>query len=181
MLKLFACYLGGRIHWCHIEMHDVQFSVWESIEECYSDLKTKWVWYPEKECHIDAFLELKYIDWYEVVLTKEKPDNGNLCLYFINAGWYIPEKFWELHEIWFYISDSKSQATIRALQKLCEWQDKKHQDDMYDVDDCIEIEKVKDYYIKLIPTDKAQDFMPMYYGYGLMNKPLSEKIVHYNY
>ncbi len=43
MKKLFACYLGGRVQGCHIEMHDVQFSVGETIEECYEDLRKKWV------------------------------------------------------------------------------------------------------------------------------------------
>lgn len=162
-------------------MHDVQFSIGECIEDCYEDLSSKRVWYPEKECHIDAFLELKYVDGFEVVLSKEKVDNSGQQLFFINAGGYIPEKFGELHEIGFYVSESKSKATIKALQVLCEGQDKKHQDDLYDVDDCIAISKVQDYYIQLIPSSKTQDFHPMYFGYGLMNKNLSEKIVHNNY
>lgn len=181
MNKLFAVYLGGRIPWCHIEMHDVQFSIGEVIEDCYEDLGKKWVGYPETTCHIDAFLELKYVDGYEVALSKEPVNNSWLSLFFINAGWYVPEKFWELHEMGFYVSDSKSQATIKALQTLCKWQDKQHQDDLYDVDDCIAIDKVQDYYIQLILTDKTQDFQPMYFGYGLMDKNLTEKIVHYNY
>jgi hypothetical protein len=39
--KLFAVYMGGRIPGCHIEMHDVQFSVGSVIEDCYEDLQSK--------------------------------------------------------------------------------------------------------------------------------------------
>lgn len=181
MLKLFACYLWWKVEWCQIEIHDVQFSVGESIEDCYDDLEKKWLWYPIHKCHIDAFLELKYIDGYEVVLTTDKPDNWDNILYFVNAWGYIPEKFGEMHEIWFYVTKSNIEATQKALAILCEWQDKRHQDNIYDVDDILEIEKVREYYIKLIPTNKIQDFQPMYFWYWLMTSKLSEKIVHQNY
>ena len=160
-------------------MHDVQFSVGETIEECYRDLQWKSV-FSSDQLHIDAFLELKYIDGYEILLSHERKEN-ELRLFFVNAGGYDVNKFWELHEIGFYIAKTSTEATQKALQVLCEWQDKKHRDDIYDVDDCIAIEQVQDYYISLIPTNKTQDFMPMYYGYGTFDKNLSEKILHHNY
>lgn len=179
--KLFACYLGWRVKGCHIEMHDVQFSVGKSIEDCYEDLESKWIG-TKPTCHIDAFLELKYVDGYEIVLASE-PQNRKKTnvLYFINAGAYDPKKFGELHEVWFYVAKSRGEATRKALEKLCIWKDKKHQDDMYDIDDCIAIEKVRDHYIHLQKTNKVQDFSPMYYGYGTLDKKLSEKIIHKNF
>lgn len=182
MQKLFACYLGGRVPGCHIEMHDVQFSVGENIEDCYQDLQWKSV-FASDQLHIDAFLELKYIDGYEVILSQKPKETAPTepKLWFVNAGGYDPRALGEMHEIGFYIAQTSTEATQKALQVLCDWQDKRHRDDIYDVDDCIAIEQVQDYYISLIPTDKQQDFVPMYYGYGTFDKSLTEKIVHHNY
>lgn len=180
MPKLFACYLWGRIDGCHIEMHDVQFCVWEKIEECYDDLRKKWVGW-KSECHIDAFLELKYVEWFEILLSNKKLSTETIKLFFVNAGGYIPEKFGELHEIGFYTGSSPEEVTKRALEKLCSLQKKPHKDDIYDVDDCISIEEVDWWHIGLIPTEKTQDFFPMYFGYGKLNQNLSEKITHHNF
>ncbi len=179
-LNLYAIYLGWRIGACHIEMHDVVFSVGDTIESCYEDIQSKWVW-GDTSCHIDAFLILKYINWYEVLLSKEAPIAQSDRLYFVNAWWYQQEKFGENHEIGFYVAKNQTQATELALQQLLSWQSKVHRDDIYDIDDCISIEKVNDYYIHLVPTAKTQDFEPMYCGYGLLTKNLTEKITHYNF
>ncbi|MFA7284788.1 MAG: DUF1543 domain-containing protein [Candidatus Absconditabacterales bacterium] len=178
--NLYAIYLGGRIGNCHIEMHDVIFSVGDTIESCYDDVKSKRVG-GNDSCHIDAFLILKYVSGYEVVLSDQAPIEQTQKLYFVNAGGYQPEKFGENHEIGFYVAQTQSQATELALQTLLAGQNKVHRDDIYDIDDCISIEKVNDYYIHLIPSTKTQDFQPMYLGYGLLNKNLSEKITHHNF
>jgi hypothetical protein len=162
-------------------MHDVQFSVGSVIEDCYEDLQSKRIGW-EGNCHIDSFLELKYVWWYAVVLSHDPvPETQEVKLYFVNAGWYKPDQFCEQHEIGFYVAKTSTEATQSALKVLCEWQDKRHRDDLYDVDDCIAIQTVRDYYVHLVPTQQTQDFLPMYYGYGLMSKNLSEKIVHQNY
>ncbi len=177
-MKLFAVYLGGRIKWCHVEMHDVQFSIGESIEDCYTDLQQKRC--GSAQCHIDAFLELKYVDGYEISFA-DTPQVSDNKLYFVNAGGYDPQKFGENHAIGFYVAPSPPAATKKALAVLCAGEEKKHQDDLYDVDDCFALEKVRDKYIVFTPTHLTQDFLPMYYGYGTLDKPLSEKIIHHNY
>lgn len=99
----------------------------------------------------------------------------------VNAGGYLPDFFGELHEIGFYVATKTSDATKAALAKLCKDQDKQHQDDLYDVDDCIAIEEVASYHVHLIPTDKTQDFIPMRSGYGKFDKDITSQITHYNY
>ena len=143
-------------------MHDVQFSIGEVIEDCFADLRSKWVG-KHTECHLDAFLELKYVDGYEIVLSQNPSSNSDLKLFFVNAGGYVPQKFGELHEIGFYVGKDAEEVSIRALQFLCSDNQKPHRDDIYDVDDCIAIEKVRDSYIHLVPTEKTQDFFPMYF------------------
>jgi len=132
------------------------------IEECFDDLLSKWTG-KRVEFHLDSFLELKYVDGYEIVLSQHPPKNSDLKLYFVNAGGYIPEKFGEVHEIGFYVGNDANEVSTRALQFLCSANQKPHRDDIYDVDDCIAIEKVRESYIHLVPTEKTQDFFPMYF------------------
>lgn len=179
-MKLFACYLGGMAKWCNIELHDLQFSIWEEIEDCFDDLRSKRFW-DKNRVHIDAFLELKYINWYEVVLKKWEKSGDEQKLFVVNAGWYVPGFFGEKHEIWFYVADKKSTATKIALEHLCKNQDKQHQDNLYDVDDCIALEEVWWFHIHLVPTVLEQDFMPMRAGYGTFDKKITPKITHLNY
>lgn len=74
--------------------------------------------------------------------------------------------FGELHEIGFYVAPTPTLATKKALAVLCEGQDKRHQDDRYDVDDCIELTQIGKWWIHLTPTDQAQEMRPTWYGYG---------------
>ncbi len=70
-MKLFAVFLGGRAEKCNIELHDVVFTCADQITDCYDDLLDKWFG-DTKRLHIDSWLELKYIDGYEILLSKSK-------------------------------------------------------------------------------------------------------------
>lgn len=179
-MKLFACYIWGLAPGCNIELHDLQFSVGEKIEDCFEDLRAKWFW-DKTKVHLDSMLELKYVDGYEVVLKRGEKSNEENKLFVVNAGGYLPHFFGELHEIGFYVATKKSDATKAALKKLCKDQDKQHQDNLYDVDDCIAIEEISGYHIHLIPTEKTQDFIPMRSGYGKFDQDITSKVVHHNY
>ena len=95
-MKLFAIYLGGRAIKCNTELHDVVFSCGNKIEDTYKDLLDKWFGLPDR-LHIDSWVELKYVDGFEVVLSNDKPISKNK-LFFINLGAYDINKFEELHE-----------------------------------------------------------------------------------
>lgn len=179
-MKLFACYLGGMAPWCNIELHDLQFSIWEKIEECFEDLRSK-RFGDKTKVHIDSFLELKYVGWYEVVLKRWEKSTTEEKLYVVNAWGYVPEFFGEKHEIGFYVADKKSSATKMALEHLCKDQVKQHQDNLYDVDDCIALEEVWGYHIHLVPTQLTQDFSPMRSWYGTFDKDITSRIQHLNY
>tara|TARA_B100000579_G_C22632814_1_gene757485 strand:- start:334 stop:861 length:528 start_codon:yes stop_codon:yes gene_type:complete len=153
-MKLFAVFLGGRADKCNIELHDVVFTCAKNIESSYTDLLAKWFGNP-KRLHIDSWVELKYIDGYKIDLFKSK-SNQNEKLYFINLGGYDKYKFEELHESKFLIGENKINIKKRAKDSLLLGYDEVHTDDLYDVDDCIEIKKVSDFYIHLSKTNVPQ-------------------------
>jgi hypothetical protein len=57
-------------------------------------------------------------------------------------------------------------ASKRALAVLCVNTEKTHRDNLYDVDDCIQIDEIDGRHIYLEPTDKTQNLVPDRYGYG---------------
>ena len=150
-MKLFAVFLGGRAEKCNIELHDVVFTCADEITECYDDLLDKWFG-DTKRLHIDSWVELKYIDGYEILLSKSKP-NQHESLYFINLGGYDKNKFEELHESKFLVGSKTNTIKKRAKDELLIGYDQVHTDDLYDVDDCIKIDKVSEYYVHLIKTN----------------------------
>ena len=161
--KLFAVLLGGRAQGCHIELHDIVFAVGHSLEETYPQLVTKWFGLV-KGLHVDASVELDIIDGYKVSLSREVPSplrTENKLLYCVNFGGYIPGAFSELHEVNFYVGNSKKEIVKRAKTDLCVGAFQQHCDDNLvvggrnarkDVDDIITISCVDDYFINLTPT-----------------------------
>ncbi len=167
MEKLFGVYLGGRAPRCHIELHDVVFVVGKSIEDTYPSLKEKWFGDSER-LHIDSYIELKYIDGFEIELTKQKPKDEENKLYFVNFGAYTEHLFGEVHQCAFYVNKTKSDATKKALESLCVGMVQPHCDDhllvdellepklgQFDLDDLIEIDTVDGYFLNFIPHSEA--------------------------
>ena len=150
-MKLFAVFLGGRAKKCNTELHDVVFTCGDKIEETYFDLISKWFGIPDR-LHIDSWVELSYVDGYKITLSQLK-NNSNNKLYFINLGGYEPKKFEELHESKFMVGRDKKNIKIRAKESMLVGLEQVHTDDLYDVDDCIKIDKVSEYYVHLIKTN----------------------------
>ena len=156
-MKLFSVFLGGRAKKCNTELHDVVFTCGNSIEETYLDLLDKWFGVPDK-LHIDSWVELSNVDGCKVSLSKDKIENNNK-LYFINLGAYDPNKFEELHESRFMVGPNKVRIKKRAKESMMIGLDQVHTDDLYDVDDCIEINKVSDLYIKLEKSNSKEELV----------------------
>ena len=162
-MKLFAVYLWGEIEGTHLEMHDVRFVVGESIEDTYEELRKQWVW--TNVFHIDAYIELKHIDGYTISLEKT-PSKDSKKLYFVNAWAYDPNFFGELHEIGFFVWEDERSVKQEALKVLCKGKDTPHRDNLYDIDNLLEISRIWGYYIHLEKTWKNQEIKPDWYGYN---------------
>ncbi len=160
--KLFVVLLGGRAQGCHIELHDLVFIVGNSLEETYPRLVKKWFGI-QKSLHIDSSIELDIIDGYKISLLNKLPTSSANpeLLYCVNFGGYQTGFLGELHEIKFYVGNTKKGIIKRAKDELCVNTLQQHCDDNLvvggadcykDVDDVITIGCVDGYYLYLTPT-----------------------------
>jgi hypothetical protein len=156
--KLFAVYLGGRAPRCNTELHDVVFIAGESVETSYERLMDKWFGDPLR-LHIDSWVELKVVDGYRIALQPQPPAGGNK-LFFINLGAYLPGQFTELHANAFVVAASEVDVKKRAKAELLQGTQSIHTDDLYDVDDCLEIAEVDGQHIHLEPTTEKIPLEP---------------------
>ncbi len=163
MKKLYVVLLGGEVSGCHVEMHDVRFTVGESIEDCYPRLRKEWVGTPAS-LHVDAYLVLRYVDGFAIHL-EQNPTDTEQKLYFVNTGAYDPDFFGEAHEIGFYVARNQEEAKQRALDALLQGKKQKHKDDLYDIDDCLALSEIGGWHIHLKPTDNVQQIKPDWFGY----------------
>lgn len=151
--KLLAVYLGGRADRCNTELHDVVFVVGETIEGTYDQLMDKWFGDPLR-LHIDSWMKLSVVDGYRISLAAS-PAKSDKKLYFINLGAYQPGEFTELHANAFLVASSETEVKQRAKSHLLRGALSVHTDDLYDVDDCLEIAEVDGLHVHLEPTSEA--------------------------
>jgi hypothetical protein len=154
MPHLFAIYLGGRATGCNTELHDVIFTVGKDLKDCKPQIIEKWFGNKDR-LHVDSYIQLDKVDGHTVELSKT-PSENNLKLYFINLGAYQKGLFTEIHENRLYVCQDKMQAKQRAKEELCQGMYQVHTDDLFEVDDLIEIEKVSGYYLNLTPKAGAK-------------------------
>jgi len=148
--RLFAVYLGGRAPRCNTELHDVVFVAGESIEACYERLMDKWFGDPLR-LHVDSWLELEVVDGYRISLQPQASVQDKK-LYFINLGAYLPGQFTEVHANAFIVASNEKEVKQRAKSELLQGAQSVHKDDLYDIDDCLELAEVDGQHIHLEPT-----------------------------
>ena len=158
--KLFAVYLGGRAPRCNTELHDVVFVTGPSIEATYDHLMDLWFGAPER-LHLDSYMELDIVDGHRVTLADTAPDNGK-SLYFINLGGYADGLFTELHANMIVVAANEQEAKARAKRDLMRnGEQEVHTDDLYDVDDCLEISRIGAHHVVLEPTTATSTPWPV--------------------
>ncbi len=149
--------LGGRAAGCRIELHDVAFAVGESLEDTHHQLLDQWFGQP-RGLHVDAWAVVDQVEGYRVSLRPEPPDGEQpLRLYFVNIGGYRPGDLAEQHGYMVLAASGKAQAKARAKRRLLAGHESVHKDDLYDVDDLLEISRVGDLHIHLIPDQTARE------------------------
>ena len=173
-MKLFAVYLGGRAEKCNTELHDVVFVVGETIEDTYQQLMEKWFG-TAKGLHLDSWMELSVVDGHRIRLSPEKSSSGKR-LFFINLGAYIPGQFTEVHANAFVVAETEAEVKSRAKKELLNGLHSVHTDDLYDIDDCLEVSEIQGYFVHLEPTVEQAVFEPTN-GYHLVPKRLVEEFL----
>lgn len=175
--KLFAVYLGGRAPKCNTELHDVVFVVGERIEDTYERLMDKWFGTP-KGLHLDSWMPLEVVDGYRIKISKTPPAGGRK-LFFINLGAYLSGQFTEHHATAFIVARDEREVKARAKERLLVGMTSVHTDDLYDIDDCIELSEIDGHFIALEPTAEPEELSPTN-GYQLVPKALVEEYMRRN-
>jgi hypothetical protein len=172
--RLFAVCLGGSAPRSNTELHDVVFAIGADIEATYEALMDKWFGTP-KGLHLDSYMELDVVDGHSISLTREKPKGdkkGDKKLFFVNLGAYRDGVFGEFHAMKFIVTTDKAEAKKRGKAELMQnWGSPVHTDNLFEVDDCLEVGQVGDFYVSLEPTGAAEDLKPVN-GYHLIPKDI---------
>ncbi|WP_413677631.1 DUF1543 domain-containing protein [Prochlorococcus sp. MIT 0916] len=181
-LSLFIVVLGGRSLKGNIELHDVRWVIGESIEDTFSELRAQWLG-ETNGLHIDSYKRIKYVEGYEIVISKSKKDKLNppgiddMKLWFVNLGGYNPKKMYEEHEFNLIVAKKAIEAKKKAKIKWESNLKNKHNDDysginhLEQVDDFHPI-KIKSWEINLIPDpeERNEKLIPDWYGYRRIDK-----------
>jgi uncharacterized protein DUF1543 len=166
MPKLFLVYLGGRAPKANIELHDVQFVAGDSIEDTFQQLRQRWLG-TVQGLHLDAYLEVKFVDGFRIELRRD-PSAQPEKLYFVNLGGYDPASVAELHQFGLFVASAAADAKSKAKESLLTRSLQQHKDDLFDVDDCIPIGQVVEYFVHLVPDSRTQPFVPDWFGYRVI-------------
>ena len=181
-LSLFIVVLGGRSLKSNIEIHDVRWVLGKTIEDTFPELRKQWLG-KKSGLHIDSYKSIKYVDGYEIVLSKSNKDSLNvtrkeyLSLWFVNLGGYNPKKMYEEHEFNLIVAKKAIEAKRKAKKIWVSNLDLKHNDDysginyLEKVDDLHPI-KIKNWEINLIPDPekRSEKLIPDWYGYKRIDK-----------
>lgn len=154
-MKLYMFYLGGSMPGFSIEAHDIAFVVAQDIDAAASVAKERWCGKPTS-VHVDAVREVRCVAGYRIELTPH-PVISDLSLYAVNLGYYLRGTFNELHQLSLVAAPSKSAALKQSLKDLPQGAELGHGDNIYDIDDCIRVDKIDDYWINLSPSEDDRE------------------------
>jgi hypothetical protein len=130
-------YVGGGFRNANTELHDVRFSIGETIESCYDDLRRQW-WGDPRSLHLDAWGAVEQADGFDVALSRDRADDSALRLFFVNLGDYLANRFEELHRNVLIVAADPAAAKTRALRMVQGWS-QPHRDKLFEVEKAIDI------------------------------------------
>lgn len=162
-MNFYMFYIGGNAGKSNIEVHDVQFAAVEKPEDAYPLLRETWFG-DKKKIHLDGYTQLTWADGYDIRLSTE-PYPGSQKLYFVNVGGYSPDTLAELHEFDLFVAETPTAAKQKALAALLTGAAHQHKDNLKDVDDCLLLEKVGEFYLHLVENPNGQPAKPHWQGY----------------
>lgn len=136
-MKLFMFYIGGDCGNSNIELHDVRFSIGESPEDCYEDLRSQW-WGEPASLHLDCWGEVEQADGFDVSLSEQPLPDGADKLFFINLGGYSSTEFAELHRNVLIVASDAAAAKSKALTSIQAWS-LPHKDNLFEVEKAVNV------------------------------------------
>lgn len=114
-MKLFYVLLGATPKGRNTEQHDVFFGIAENVYDLKKDIHAFWK-EANGKIHMDGYVEVNFVDGYEVCIVEKIDNKGNDHLYFMNLGGYDPGVFQELHQQLLMVGNSVSSVIKRAMK-----------------------------------------------------------------
>jgi hypothetical protein len=136
-MKLFMFYVGGDCGNSNVELHDVRFSIGNSAEDCYEDLRRQW-WGTPKSLHLDCWGAVEQADGFDVTLTVEPSGDQTFRLFFVNLGGYNPLDFAELHKNVLIVAPDAVSAKQKAMAQTNGWS-QPHKDRLFEVEKAVDL------------------------------------------
>jgi hypothetical protein len=136
-MKLFMFYVGGRCGSSNTELHDVRFSVGETIEACYEDLRHQW-WGDPESLHLDCWGVVEHADGFDIEVTTASAEAATGRLFFANMGGYDANEFAELHRNVLLVASDAEAAKQRALSLIRSWAEP-HKDNILEVENLLDL------------------------------------------
>lgn len=162
-LQLYMFYVGGNAGRSNIEVHDVQFAAVRRPEDAFPLLRDAWFGDKDK-LHVDGFSIIDWADGHDVTLVRT-PDPSGKHLYFVNLGGYRADTLIEQHEFGLFVAENAEAAKARAKQTMLRDADTPHKDNLSNVDDCLLLAQVGDYFIQLTENPDGKTPLPAWQGY----------------
>jgi hypothetical protein len=138
-MKLFMFYVGGNCRNSNIELHDVRFSVGDTAEACFDDLRRQW-WGNPESLHLDCWRPVNQADGFDVEITANTNTADDARLFFANMGGYDPREFAELHRNVLVVGWDVASAKQRALSLVKSWRSP-HKDNLFVVENLLDLSK----------------------------------------
>jgi hypothetical protein len=158
-MKLFMFYVGGNCGNSNVELHDVRFSIGQTADDCFEDLRRQW-WGESKSLHLDCWGAVEQVDGYDIELSTRPPEGKQQKLFFVNLGGYDPSEFTELHKNVLIVSADEATAKATAKTRINDWK-KPHRDRLFEIEKTLDIGaqlQSHGYYLGLRPSTQEKPF-----------------------
>src|ERR1700710_3085832 len=158
-MKLYMFYVGGNCGNSNVELHDVRFSIGQTAEDCHDDLRKQW-WGDSDSLHLDCWGAVEQADGFDIVLTKDAPQDGAEKLFFVNLGGYDAREFSELHRNVLLVASDTKAAKAKALTLIKGWS-LPHKDSLFEIEKAIDVTaqlKARGYFLRLKPAIEEKPF-----------------------
>lgn len=158
-MKLYMFYIGGDCANSNVELHDVRFSIGQTPEDCFDDLRRQW-WGTPESLHLDCWGAVEQVDGHDIELLQEPPTDAHNRLFFVNLGGYDSALFAELHQNILIVAVDAVTAKGKAKAQINHWQ-KPHRDKLFEIDKTLDISELMrrhGYHLALWPATHEKPF-----------------------
>lgn len=150
--------VGGNFRNSNVELHDIRFSLGETAEDCFADLRSQW-WGDPQSLHLDCWGVVEQADGHDVSLKTDGGAPTANRLFFVNLGGYTPTEFTELHRNVLIVAQDAVAAKAKALTLVQDW-NLPHKDRLFEVDKAVDLSAALRQRGYSIHLDEAKELKP---------------------